>query len=269
MDGLIQGLDSTEKYPNMRRKIVAGNWKMNKSLQEAEALCKELLAGLNKVSNTTVILCPPFPYLATLNGLLNQTEGVELSSQNCAAHASGAYTGEVSAAMIASCGAKWTLIGHSERRTILGETAPFLVQKMGEAFKAGLSVIWCCGEQLPERNANLHFEIVKGQMRAELAQCTKEHLGHLVIAYEPVWAIGTGLTASPEQAQEMHAFIRRVLTEMFGTTVAEQTSILYGGSCNAGNASTLFALPDVDGGLIGGASLQADQFLTIISSMKA
>jgi triosephosphate isomerase (TIM) len=266
---LIQGLDSTETYRIMRRKIVAGNWKMNKSLQEAEALCQELSAGMIKGSSTTVILCPPFPYLAPLKAMLTGTTGIELASQNCAAHSSGAYTGEVSAAMIASCGAQWTLIGHSERRTIFAETAPVLVQKMGEAFKAGLSVIWCCGEQLPERNANLHFEIVRRQMMEELAQCTNEQLRHLVIAYEPVWAIGTGLTASPDQAQEMHAFIRKVLTEMFGSAVAEQTSILYGGSCNAGNAATLFALQDVDGGLIGGASLQADQFLTIISSMKA
>jgi triosephosphate isomerase (TIM) len=253
----------------MRKKIVAGNWKMNNTLQEAETLCKELNSAMPDNNHTKVIICPPFPYLSSLANICAEKNQIEIGAQNCSSNASGAFTGEVAANMIASCGAQWVLIGHSERRTLFGETAEVLVKKMDEAFKAGLHVIWCCGEQLPERNANHHFDIVRNQMMDELVHCTKSQLANLVLAYEPVWAIGTGVTASSEQAQEMHVFIRTVLKEMFGAEVAVQTSILYGGSCNPSNAATLFVLPDVDGGLIGGASLKADQFLSIISSMKA
>ena len=242
---------------------------MNKLHEEALSLAHEISEGCNEGDGSLVLLFPPFPFIKELSELCRSRIDLQVGAQNCSANSSGAFTGEVSAAMLASCGAQWVIIGHSERRTLFGETSEMLVKKISEALKAGLKVIWCCGEHLPERNAGNHFEVVKKQMQSELVHCTKEDWKNLVIAYEPVWAIGTGVTASPEQAGEMHAYIRGVLEEMFGKSMATETSILYGGSCNPSNASTLFALPDVDGGLIGGASLQAEQFLSIISSLKA
>lgn len=242
---------------------------MNKLHDEAIKLTHEINNDVNTDTRALVLLFPPFPYLSSLSEICRGKSNPEIGAQNCSARASGAFTGDVSAGMIASCGAKWVIIGHSERRTLFGETSEILIMKIKEAFAAGLKVIWCCGEQLPERNAGQHFEVVKNQMLVELAHCPKSDSKNLVIAYEPVWAIGTGVTASPEQAGEMHAYIRSVMAEMFGTEIAEETSILYGGSCNPSNAPTLFALPDVDGGLIGGASLDAEQFLSIISSVPA
>lgn len=251
----------------MRKKIVAGNWKMNKTLSEGVELAKEVS---NKVKSenakgVTVVIGIPFIHLSEVNKVVDQAF-VAVSAENCAAEASGAYTGEVSAAMVASTGCKYVILGHSERRSYYGETDAILVNKVARALENNLEVIFCIGEVLSEREAEKHFEVVKSQIVNGLFELTAEQFSHIILAYEPVWAIGTGKTATSAQAQEMHAFIRGVIVEKYGKTVAENTSILYGGSCNAKNADELFSNPDVDGGLIGGASLKADDFQAIINA---
>ena len=251
----------------MRKKVVAGNWKMNKNLQEGIELAKEVnskvkAAGTKEV---TVIIGTPFIHLSEVNKIVDPTV-VAVAAQNCATEASGAYTGEISAAMVASTGSKYVILGHSERRSYYGETSPILVKKVAQALDSKLEIIFCVGEVLEEREAGKHFEVVKQQLVEGLFNLTPEQFAHVVIAYEPVWAIGTGKTATPDQAQEMHAFIRSVIAEKYGKTVADDTSILYGGSCNAGNADAIFSNPDVDGGLIGGASLKAADFFEIIKA---
>ncbi len=251
----------------MRKNIVAGNWKMNKTLQEgiqlAEAVDKLVAGGTPE--NTDVIIAPPFIHLSELAKRID-TGKVKLSAQNCAAEAAGAYTGEVSAAMVRSTGAEYVIIGHSERRQYYGETDAILKKKTELALENDLIPIFCCGEVLEERNAKQHFEVVKTQISDALFFLSEEEFGKIIIAYEPVWAIGTGVTATPEQAQEMHAFIRSLINNRYGEQVAEDTTILYGGSCKPSNAGELFSNPDVDGGLIGGASLKADDFYAIIRS---
>ena len=242
---------------------------MNKSLSEAIGLTEDIAKGIDAIDNVVVLLFPPFPYLEKLVRITKDIRGISVGAQNCSSFTSGAYTGEVSAQMLTSCGVEWVLLGHSERRILFNEHSNVLKEKLTHAFSAGLRVIWCCGELKEDRQQKRHFEVISQQLKEELGECTGEQLSKLVIAYEPVWAIGTGLTASPEQAQEMHLFIRSTLSEMFGKEAADATSILYGGSCNPANAASLFTLPDVDGGLIGGASLHAEQFLSIISSIKA
>jgi len=252
----------------MRKNIVAGNWKMNNNLQEGLKLAKDLETALaGKKVNCEVVIGAPFIHLASIAAAID-TKKIGIAAQNCADKASGAYTGEVSAAMVASTGAKYVILGHSERRAYYGETDAILKEKILLALANGLTPIFCVGEVLAEREANKQDEIVKSQIENALFNLPAEEFSKIVIAYEPVWAIGTGKTATSEQAQEMHAFIRKVLTAKYGEKIAGETSILYGGSCNAGNAKELFVNPDVDGGLIGGASLGVDKFMPIIEAFN-
>ena len=248
----------------MRKNIVAGNWKMNKNLQEGISLATELK---EKVKNPKceVIIGTPYIHLASVSELLKGSV-ISVAAENCANHVSGAYTGEVSAEMVASTGATYCIIGHSERRSYYGETCEILREKIDLALSNNLRPIFCIGEVKEEREAGKQNEVVKAQLEGSVFHLDADSFGKLVIAYEPVWAIGTGLTATPEQAQEIHAFIRSLIAEKYGKEVAENTTILYGGSCNAKNAAGLFANPDIDGGLIGGASLKADDFCAIINA---
>jgi len=248
----------------MRKNIVAGNWKMNNSLQEGLSLAKDLQQVLKeKKVNCDVVICTPFIHLAPV---AKEITTIGLGAQNCADKASGAYTGEISAAMIASTGAKYVILGHSERRAYYGETNAILKEKVMLALANHLTPIFCIGEVLAERNAGKQNEVVETQIRESLFHLSADEFGKIVLAYEPVWAIGTGVTATSEQAQEMHAFIRKTLAGKYGAAVADEISILYGGSCNASNAKELFANPDVDGGLIGGASLSVEKFLPIVEA---
>ena len=248
----------------MRQKIVAGNWKMNTLLKdglELSAAVNSLASG--KTSDAVVIIAPPFTHLADIKKILSV---VKLSAQNCSSEESGAFTGEVSVGMLKSIGVEYCIIGHSERRAYFHEDNVILSKKVNLALAAGLKPIFCIGEVLPERNANKHFDVVKSQLSEGLFHLSQAEFAHIVVAYEPVWAIGTGVTASPAQAQEMHKFIRSEISKKYGAPAAENTSILYGGSCKGSNAKELFANPDVDGGLIGGASLKADEFLQIVNA---
>ncbi|MCL1937554.1 MAG: triose-phosphate isomerase [Candidatus Azobacteroides sp.] len=250
----------------MRKKIVAGNWKMNKNLREGANLAKELKAAMaGKTVNCEVVVCPPFIHLALMS-IIFEDKTIKVGAQNCADKPSGAYTGEVSAAMLASTEAQYVILGHSERRAYYGETNAILKEKVKLALENKLTPIFCIGEVLEEREADRQNEVVKTQIEEGLFDLSADDFGKIVLAYEPVWAIGTGKTATSEQAQEMHAYIRQILAEKYGETVANETSILYGGSCNAGNAKELFSNPDVDGGLIGGASLKVDTFLPIVEA---
>ncbi|HBB01095.1 MAG: triose-phosphate isomerase [Bacteroidetes bacterium GWD2_45_23] len=250
----------------MRKNIVAGNWKMNKNLQEGVALATELNEALKgKTVNCDVVIGTPFIHLASVVNAVD-TSKIGVAAQNCADKASGAYTGEVSAEMIASTGAGYVILGHSERRAYYHETAEILKEKVLLALANGLTPIFCIGEVLAEREADKHFDVVKSQIEASLFDLSPEDFGKVVLAYEPVWAIGTGKTATADQAQEMHAFIRSTLVTKYGQEIADNTSILYGGSANASNAKELFSNPDVDGGLIGGASLGVDKFMPIIEA---
>ena len=250
----------------MRKYIVAGNWKMNTTVPEGVALAKEVAQKADSLpANVELIVAPPFTHLACVADALKGS-AVALSAQNCADHEKGAYTGEVSVKMLTSVGCQYTILGHSERRQYYGETDEKLVEKTRLALEAGLKVILCVGENLDEREAGKHFEVVTAQTKAVLYNFTAEDLKHVVIAYEPVWAIGTGKTATAAQAEEIHACIRTVVAEKFGKEVADDMTILYGGSCKPSNAKELFAEPDIDGGLIGGAALKADDFIAIATS---
>ena len=250
----------------MRKNIVAGNWKMNNNLQEGLKLAKDLEVALaGREINCDVVIGTPLIHLASIAENID-TEKIGLAAQNCADKVSGAYTGEVSAAMIASTGAKYVILGHSERRAYYGETDAILKEKVLLALANKLTPIFCVGEVLEEREANRQDEVVKCQIENALFNLSAEEFRKIIIAYEPVWAIGTGKTATSAQAQEMHAFIRQTLAAKYGEKIADKTSILYGGSCNPGNAEELFANPDVDGGLIGGASLDIDKFMPIIEA---
>lgn len=249
----------------MRKKIVAGNWKMNTTVPEGVELAKAVVAKAAAVpSNVGLIVATPATHLASVAAVLDSR--VELSAENCADHVSGAYTGEVSAAMVKSCGATWTILGHSERRQYYGETDEKLVEKTKLALAEGLGVILCVGENLEQREAGKHFDVCEEQVKNVLYNFTAEDMKKIVVAYEPVWAIGTGKTATSAQAEEIHAHIRKVLAAKFGEQVAEDTTILYGGSCKPSNAKELFACKDIDGGLIGGAALKADDFIQIALS---
>ena len=246
----------------MRKKIVAGNWKMNTTPVEGVELAKNVVAGRGEVcSCVDFIVCPPFTHLSEVVKV-TRGSGIAVGAQNCAAEAKGAYTGEVSAQMIASLGVEYVILGHSERREYYGETSKTLNAKMEQAYANGLTPIYCVGEKLDEREAGKHFDVVKAQLEEVVYNLTEEQFKNLVIAYEPVWAIGTGKTATAEQAQEIHAYIREVLRSKFGAA-AEECPILYGGSCKPSNAAEIFAKEDVDGGLIGGAALKAEDFLAI------
>ena len=252
----------------MRKKIVAGNWKMNMNLQDGVALAKELNDTLTaQKPNCGVIICTPFIHLASIAQFLDQSV-IGLGAENCADKEKGAYTGEVSAAMVKSTGAQYVILGHSERREYYGETAEMLKEKVQLALANGLKVIFCCGETLEEREAERQNEVVKAELDGSVFNLTAEEWKNIILAYEPIWAIGTGKTATSDQAQEMLAYIRSIVAEKYGQEVADETSILYGGSCKASNAPELFAKPDIDGGLIGGASLKAADFKGIIDAWK-
>ena len=246
----------------MRKKIVAGNWKMNTTPAEGVELAKGIVALKGEVCpSVNFIVAPPFTHLSEVMNVIKGS-GIALAAQNCAAEAKGAYTGEVSAKMIASLGAEYVILGHSERREYYGETSATLNKKMVQVFENGLAPIYCVGEKLEEREAGKHFDVVRAQIEEVIFNLTPEQFEKVIIAYEPVWAIGTGKTATSDQAQEMHAFIRSVLAQKFGAK-AENTAILYGGSAKPSNAPELFSKADVDGGLIGGASLVAADFIAI------
>lgn len=248
-----------------RQQIVAGNWKMNKDLDEGKALA-QAIAAQKPSSDVLLILGTPYIHLSAVKEIIDGTDNLYLSAQNCHQEESGAYTGEISAAMLRSVGAEYVILGHSERREYFGEEETLLTKKVDIALAHGLIPIFCCGEKLEVREAGNHVELVKKQLAGSVFHLSAEAFGKLVIAYEPVWAIGTGRTASPEQAQDMHAAIRQMIREQYSDAVAEATSILYGGSCKPGNAKEIFSQPDVDGGLIGGASLKADDFVAIANS---
>jgi triosephosphate isomerase len=252
----------------MRKKIVAGNWKMNMDLGEGLIFAKSVVDYFTKkpAPGTGVILCTPFIHLGGVAALVKNTP-VSLGAQNCASEPSGAYTGEVSARMISSTGAEYVIIGHSERRTYYHEDDRLLNRKTALALSNGLKVIFCCGEVKEEREQNIHFKVVKRQLEEGLFSLPAADMAGIVIAYEPVWAIGTGLTASPEQAQEMHHYIRNLVSEKYGADIAEELTILYGGSCKPSNAAEIFSKPDVDGGLIGGASLKLEDFTAIVEAV--
>ncbi len=250
----------------MRKKIVAGNWKMNTTLNEGVGLAKDVNDALKNVTpKCDVIIAVPFTHLAPVSQVIDQTK-LGLGAENCADHKSGAYTGEVSAPMVASTGATYVILGHSERRQYYGETSEILKEKVGLALENNLTPIFCIGEVLEERENGTYHEVVKKQIEEALFGLSAEDFGKLILAYEPVWAIGTGKTATDDQAEDMHAFIRGVIADRYGKEVAENTSILYGGSCKPSNAPQLFAKPNVDGGLIGGASLDAASFMGIVNA---
>ena len=252
-----------------RKKIVAGNWKMNLSLLEAFALASEINAMVNDevIHDVTVIIAPPFPYLQSVRQLTKDNPKIHTAAQNCSSETKGAFTGEVSAEMLQSLGTEYVIIGHSERRNYFKEDNQLLAKKVKTVLSAGLIPIYCCGETLQERNGNKYFEIIKIQLEEGLFYLSKKEFSTIVIAYEPVWAIGTGVTASPQQVQEMHQYIRSLINEKYGKEIADNLSILYGGSCNSKNAKELFANADVDGGLIGGASLKSRDFTDIIKTL--
>ncbi|MDE6757151.1 MAG: triose-phosphate isomerase, partial [Muribaculaceae bacterium] len=246
--------------------IVAGNWKMNTTLAEGVGLAKDVNEALKGFTpNCDVVIAVPFTHLASVNAVIDSSK-LGLGAENCADHKSGAYTGEVSAAMVASTGATYVILGHSERRQYYGETSEILKEKVALALENNLTPIFCIGEVLEERENGTYLDVVKKQIEEALFGMSAADFSKLILAYEPVWAIGTGKTATDDQAEEMHAFIRKVIADKYGNEVAENTSILYGGSCKPSNAPQLFAKPNVDGGLIGGASLDAESFMGIVKA---
>ncbi len=252
----------------MRKKIVAGNWKMNTSLQEGQKLASEVVNMVNDevITDTQVILGVPFTHITTIKNLVEGSE-VQISAQNCHQEESGAYTGEVSAPMLSALSISHVILGHSERRDYFGEGHQLLASKVDMALKASLIPIFCCGEKLEVREEGKHFELIRNQISDSLFHLDAETISKIVIAYEPVWAIGTGVTASSDQAQEMHLHIRKTIADQYDQQVADQIPILYGGSVKPGNAVELFSCPDVDGGLVGGASLKSRDFVDIIKAM--
>jgi triosephosphate isomerase len=252
----------------MRKKIVAGNWKMNISLTEGQELFSEIkkLVREEVKGNQGIVVCPPFIHISSLAQSLAD-DSLAIGAQNCHQSDSGAFTGEVSASMLASSGASYVIIGHSERRLYFAESNVQLAQKLDVVLKNGILPIFCIGETLEQRNDGSYFDVIKSQLAEAAFHLQEADFAKLVIAYEPVWAIGTGLTASPEQAQEIHSYIRKLIAEKYNPSLASNLTILYGGSCNPKNASELFAQPDIDGGLIGGASLKARDFVEIIKAL--
>lgn len=252
----------------MRKQIVAGNWKMNNTLDEGLKLTSEIVNMVaNEVTNEVVVaLAPPFIHLTKVAALINDTDKMALSAQNCSQHTAGAYTGEVSAGMLSSAGVQYVIIGHSERREYFNETDELLAKKVDAALSHGLKPIFCCGESLEVRESGDYISFIGHQIKESLFHLSETQFAEIVIAYEPIWAIGTGKTATSDQAQEVHAAIRTFIAGQYGDRSAEDTTILYGGSCKPSNAPELFACPDVDGGLIGGASLKSRDFVDIVKS---
>lgn len=251
----------------MRKNIVAGNWKMNTRLDDAVTLVDEFL-NLCSEPQTTVILAPPFPYLVPVVELTKDLNNIGVAAQNCSQNASGAFTGEVSAEMIASTGAEYVIVGHSERRQYFKEDELILSEKVNKALQNDLNPIYCVGELRDDRENGNYKEVIEKQLTKALFHLSELEMRKVILAYEPVWAIGTGLTATPEQAEEVHAFIRSLLADQYGDELANATSILYGGSCKPDNATELFACENIDGGLIGGASLKAADFHAIVNAAK-
>ncbi len=253
----------------MRRKIVAGNWKMNKTLDEASSLASEVLGMVNDEvkGDVTVILCTPSLFLLPVKNIIGNSDKISVAAQNCSEHESGAYTGEISAGMLKSCGVPYVILGHSERRQYFGENGALLAKKVDIALKHNVTPIFCCGEPLEVRESNGHEALVKQQIEESLFHLDAATIQKVIIAYEPVWAIGTGKTATSQQAQDMHHVIRKHIASKYGEATADAISILYGGSVNSGNAKELFSSPDVDGGLVGGASLKSREFTEIIKAI--
>ena len=254
----------------MRKNIVAGNWKMNLDYETGVSLFSEIVNMVKDevIGQQEVVVCSPFIHLSTISKLAEGVKNVNIGAQNIHQAESGAYTGEVSASQVKSLGVNYVILGHSERRAYFGETDQLLAEKVNVALKNNLKPIFCIGETKEERESGNFFDVIKTQLSDGVFHLSAEEFANVVLAYEPVWAIGTGLTASPEQAQEVHAFIRETLAAKYGQEVADNTTILYGGSCNPSNAATLFAQKDIDGGLIGGASLKSRDFLEIIKAFN-
>jgi triosephosphate isomerase (TIM) len=254
----------------MRKQIAAANWKMNLTYQEAEKLLNDILKkGITLQDHQQVLFAVPFPYLIMASSEVAEEKGYFVSAQNCSDKESGAYTGEISAAMLHSIGIRYCIIGHSERREYYHETNQLLAEKVNTCLRHGLIPVFCCGEALAIREANEEKTYVQQQLQESLFHLEATELQKIIIAYEPIWAIGTGKTATTEQAQEMHRHLRSILADPYGKEVSEEISILYGGSVKPSNAAELFACPDVDGGLVGGASLMAQDFLEIIKALKS
>ncbi|OYU97162.1 MAG: triose-phosphate isomerase [Bacteroidetes bacterium B1(2017)] len=253
----------------MRKKIIAGNWKMNKTLEEGMGLVSEISNMLKDeyTGSASVVIIPPFVHINAVSKLIAENSRLASGAQNCSNHKSGAYTGEISTEMIKSCGATFVIIGHSERRQYFNETNDWLAKKVDAVLESGLTPIYCCGETLEEREANSHFGILEKQISEGLFHLSAEQFKNLVIAYEPVWAIGTGKTASTAQAQEIHAFIRGLIAAKYDAGLANSITIQYGGSVKADNAVELFSAPDIDGALVGGAALQSRSFVDIVKAM--
>ncbi len=255
----------------MRKKIVAGNWKMNQDFISGTALFSEVLTMVQDevIGNQEVVVCPPFIHLNALASLSKNVSNVFVGAQNCHQAEAGAYTGEVSASMIQSVGAQYVILGHSERRQYFGENEALLAEKTNTVLKNNLKPIFCIGETLQERESGKYMDVIANQLNGGVFHLSAEEFKKIVLAYEPVWAIGTGLTASPEQAQEVHAAIRNLIAQKYDAALADEITILYGGSCNPKNAAELFAQPDIDGGLIGGASLKSRDFVDIVKAFNS
>lgn len=253
----------------MRKKIIAGNWKMNKSLEEGMGLVSEISNMLKDEyhGSAKALIIPPFIHLNAISKLIADNPKLGLGAQNCSNHKSGAYTGEVSADMLKSCACSYVIIGHSERRDYFNEHNAWLAQKVDAALSANLSPIYCCGETLTEREENKHFEVLEKQISEGLFHLGESQIQQVIVAYEPVWAIGTGKTASTAQAQEIHAFIRSLLAKQYSPEIAQEITIQYGGSVKPENAAELFAAADIDGALVGGAALQSRSFVEIVKAM--
>jgi triosephosphate isomerase len=253
----------------MRKKIIAGNWKMNKTFEEGMGLVTEIVGMVKDEyhGSAKVVVIPPFIHVNAVSRMVADEKNIFSGAQNCSNHDSGAYTGEVSAGMLKSCGATHVIIGHSERRQYFGEHNDWLAKKVDAVLKNELIAIYCCGETLEEREANKHFDVLNTQISEGLFHLTAEQFASVVIAYEPVWAIGTGKTASTAQAQEVHAYIRNLVREKYNATVADNLTIQYGGSVKVDNAAELFSAPDIDGALVGGAALQSRSFVDIVKAM--
>ena len=249
----------------MPKKIVAGNWKMNTSLEEAKQLAQSLKENISNNAPSQLVVCPPFVWIHAVSEILSGSN-ISVGAQNCAATTSGAYTGEVSAPMLKDLGVEYVILGHSERRAMFGDTDAIILEKCKQALNAGLKVILCCGETLQEREAGKLEEVLTMQLSSVLSALDQVTASNFIVAYEPVWAIGTGLTATPEQAESAHGFIRDLLIKHLGHETGNEMSLLYGGSCNAANAASLFERNNINGGLIGGASLKSADFLKIGSS---
>ena len=253
----------------MKNLIIAGNWKMNTGIEEGIKLAEEINQYLSKTTlspNKKIIISPPYTHLYPISKIIDPSK-IILSSQNCASTENGAYTGEISAKMLSESGVKIVILGHSERRNYFKEDSDILFQKIKIVLKYDMGIIFCVGESLEQRENKKYFEVIENQIKETLFKLNDDEIKKIIIAYEPVWAIGTGKTASPEEAQEMHEFIRKLIKDKFGEKISENISILYGGSCKPGNAKDIFEKKDVDGGLIGGASLKAQDFIKIIEAL--